>query len=66
VAKPCDRCSVPQVDQQTGERHIEPARVLARHRRGADGNTYFGLNLIHVDIGAKIGVGDSVVVTDRR
>jgi uncharacterized protein YcbX len=64
VAKPCDRCSVPQVDQQTGERHIEPARVLARHRRGADGNTYFGLNLIHVDIGAKIGVGDSVVVTD--
>jgi uncharacterized protein YcbX len=60
VVKGCDRCAVPQVDQRTGERHREPARVLAAHRRGADGKTYFGQNLVHVDIGATLAVGDAV------
>lgn len=68
VAKPCARCAVPQVDQSTGRRHKEPARALAAHRRGADGQTYFGINLVHVDIGAEVAVGDEVVAVaaERR
>ena len=60
MAKRCGRCAVPQVDQRTGTRHKEPARALAAHRRGDDGQTYFGINLVHVDIGAWLAVGDEV------
>jgi len=60
VAKRCGRCTVPQVDQRTGIRHREPARVLAAHRRDADGQSYFGINLIHVDVGGELEVGAEV------
>ncbi len=29
---PWPRCTIPQVDQQTAERHKEPAKVLKKHR----------------------------------
>lgn len=62
----CPRCPIPQIDQRTALRHREPARVLAANRRGADGRPYFGQNLVHVDIGAEISVGDEVRVLSRR
>jgi len=45
VAKPCDRCSVPSIDQQTAGRDKSINRVLASYRR-RDGKIYFGQNLL--------------------
>lgn len=39
VAKPCARCVVTTVDQETGETGREPLRTLARFRR--EGNEVF-------------------------
>jgi uncharacterized protein YcbX len=33
LVKPCDRCSVPAVDQATGVRGREPVRELAKYRK---------------------------------
>lgn len=45
VVKPCGhQCGVPNVDQETGERGVEPLRTLATYRRH-DGNICFGQNL---------------------
>jgi hypothetical protein len=67
---------VPQVDQETGERHKEPAVVLKQHRwcaavtDGADdlsrmmlpGNPLFGMACAAEPVGATIRVGDSVMI----
>jgi len=46
VAKPCDRCVMPSIDQQTGEKDRNINRVLASFRR-RDGKIYFGQNLLY-------------------
>ncbi len=66
VVKGCARCAMPQVDQQTAVRHREPALVLAAHRLGEDGKTYFGQNVVHHQVGGTIAVGDEVTVLRRR
>lgn len=45
VAKPCSRCSVPNVDQATGQRQLEPMKTLATYRAW-DRAIWFGQNLI--------------------
>ncbi len=70
------RCSVPQIDQDTGERHREPALVLRKHRwcysaegfspgmRGMlEGNAMFGIGCTIDPEGAVLSVGDPVTVT---
>lgn len=70
------RCSVPQIDQNTGERHREPALVLREHRwcysaegfspgmRGMlEGNAMFGIACTIDPEGAVVSVGDPVIVT---
>lgn len=62
--KASDRCAVPTVDQQTGERRgPEPIRTLSRYRRlGEEGaGIFFGQNLL-VRRPGKIAVGDPVLV----
>ncbi|MEO0973748.1 MAG: MOSC N-terminal beta barrel domain-containing protein [Pseudomonadota bacterium] len=61
VAKPCSRCTVPALDQHTGERHPELLRALASYRRGADRMVYFGQNLVYEGSGG-VSVGDDVEV----
>lgn len=62
--KACDRCSVPTVDQLTGERTgPEPIRTLSTYRRFGDG-VYLGQNLI-VRRRGTIAVNDLVVVKTR-
>ena len=73
---PWPRCTVPQVDQDTGSRTREPAVALRAHRwchdaaemgplRGAlEGNALFGLGCGVEPIGVSISVGDPVVVTE--
>lgn len=61
LVKPCDRCAVTTVDQQTGERMgAEPLRTLAGYRR-RDGAVWFGQNAIalgtgRLEVGARVEV----------
>lgn len=64
VVKPCARCTVPTVDQDTAERGQEPIRTLATFRR-AGTDVYFGQNLIHRGVG-DLTVGLELVVLERR
>jgi uncharacterized protein YcbX len=70
---------VPQVDQESGERHKEPAKVLAARRRCAEpvgapemlvtyyrGSTLFGAGVGMDPVGATIRLGDAVEVLERR
>ena len=45
VSKPCARCSIPTVNQTTGERGKEPTRTLATYRSW-DKAIWFGQNLV--------------------
>lgn len=48
AAKPCARCAVITVDQETGEPDgPEPLRTLSGFRRDASGKVLFGLYLLH-------------------
>ena len=59
-----DRCSVPTVDQLTGERTgPEPIRTLASYRRFGDG-VYLGQNLTIRRTG-RIALGDVVSVRSK-
>ena len=63
-AKACDRCSVPTVDQLTGERTgSEPIRTLARYRRFGEG-VYLGQNMTIRRTG-RIAVGDVVSIRTK-
>lgn len=65
VAKPCSRCTIPTVDQATGERSPEPLKTLATYRHW-DGQIWFGQNLIHNAMGT-LRVGDPCdVAFDRQ
>jgi uncharacterized protein YcbX len=62
VAKPCGRCVVTTIDQDTGERGREPLMMLGRRRRFGKG-LVFGQNLIP-DAGGVIRIGDRLVVLE--
>ena len=64
VAKPCARCSVTTVHQQTGEKTgTEPLATLAGFRRDAKGKVNFAANLLHDKYGPDIvlRVGDTLL-----
>jgi len=63
VAEACPRCAITTVDQESGERGKEPLRTLATYRK-AQGEVWFGRNLIHTSLGT-VSVGDPVEVTPR-
>jgi uncharacterized protein YcbX len=58
--KSCSRCSVTTVNQDTGQKGIEPLATLATYRR-RDNNVYFGQNLIPLDYN-EIAEGDEIFV----
>lgn len=60
VVKPCARCAIPTIDQQTAGRGKEPLRTLATYRRFS-GKVLFGQNLIHDSTGT-LKVGDPLEV----
>ena len=67
VAKPCSRCSIPNVNQETGDRTQEPSRTLATYRAW-DKAIWFGQNLIQeTNAGSssiQLKVGDAVEVLE--
>jgi uncharacterized protein len=60
LVKPCARCAVPTIDQQTAIAGKEPSRTLATYRK-RNGKIYFGQNAIHATSGT-LRVGDPVIV----
>lgn len=58
VAKPCARCAVTTVDQETGVKGVEPLATLSRFRKVGN-NVLFGQNLIADRTGA-ISLGDTI------
>jgi hypothetical protein len=64
VVKPCSRCVVTTVDQETGQRpdRTEPLKTLARLRK-APGGVMFGQNLIP-DGSGEIAIGDKVELVE--
>ncbi len=61
VAKPCARCSIPNVSQD-GDRTREPGRTLATYRTW-DKAIWFGQNLIQADFETgSLKVGDEVEI----
>lgn len=69
-AKPCDRCPMPKVDQETGElRKNDPNTTLAAYKRwkNKDGElkVIFGENMLPSIMG-KIEIGDELIVTEKR
>jgi uncharacterized protein YcbX len=60
IVKPCARCVVTTVEQETAIKGQEPLRTLATYRQ-FDGNVLFGENMISTVLG-RITVGDTVHV----
>lgn len=63
-AKPCSRCEITTVDQDSGIRGKEPLRTLANYRKFA-GKVNFGQNLLHDGTG-ELTVGQELKVLKRR
>lgn len=62
IVKPCTRCPMPNVDQQTGERFDEPGRTLATYRQ-LDMGVVFGQNaIVDAPAGSRLSVGDAVSI----
>ncbi|MFC2187094.1 MOSC domain-containing protein [Peijinzhouia sedimentorum] len=60
IVKPCARCEITTINQQTAERGKEPLRTLSKYRR--DGNkVLFGQNMVSLKKG-KIRIGDEVKI----
>ena len=62
VTKPCSRCVMPSIVQETAERDPDINRVLAGYRR-FDGQIYFGQNLLYQG-GGRLSLGASVEVLE--
>jgi uncharacterized protein len=58
ITKPCARCVVTTVDQQTGQKGMEPLTMLTNYRN-VDGIVMFGQNMLLLE-GIEIQVGDTL------
>jgi uncharacterized protein YcbX len=60
--KPCGRCALTTVDQQTGIKGLEPLATLATYRKHGS-KIYFGQNLLAIDYD-ELQEGDEIVLGD--
>jgi MOSC domain-containing protein len=56
--KPCSRCIIPTINQDTAEKGVEPLKTLSTYRK-RDNKIYFGQNVVAVHSG-KVSVGDKI------
>lgn len=61
--KPCGRCVLTTVDQETGKKEDEPLRTLATYRK-QENKINFGQNLVAVDH-LEVHVGDVITIQTR-
>lgn len=62
LVKPCARCNIPTIDQETAEKGREPNTTLAKYRR-VNGKVMFGVNVIPVTTG-RIRLGDPLEILE--
>jgi uncharacterized protein YcbX len=62
LVKPCARCNVPTIDQETAESGKEPNTTLAKFRK-INGKVMFGVNVIPVTLG-RLRVGETVEILE--
>ncbi|MCG8590839.1 MAG: MOSC domain-containing protein [Proteobacteria bacterium] len=60
LVKPCERCLITTIDQESAEKGREPLATLARYRRRGE-HVVFGQNGVHRTHG-RLAVGDTVEV----
>jgi len=60
--KPCARCVLTTVNQETGEQGVEPLATLSKYRKTGN-KVLFGQNVLPLTLGQLIRIGDSVKVT---
>jgi uncharacterized protein YcbX len=63
--KPCARCLVTTIDQQTAHRGKEPLRTLATYRQQGH-KILFGQNVLPLAAGRTLSIGDTITVESRR
>lgn len=61
--KPCARCKVTTIDQQTGKQGKEPLQTLAKYRQTGN-KIMFGLNILAKGDG-YVKVGDQIVINEK-
>lgn len=64
AVKPCSRCFVTTVNQETAEVKEEPLKTLSKYR-AKDNHVYFGQNLLHVGRGI-VKVGDQLEILEWK
>ncbi|MGB3180055.1 MAG: MOSC N-terminal beta barrel domain-containing protein [Cyclobacteriaceae bacterium] len=64
AAKPCARCVLTTVNQQTAEKGPEPLKTLATYRKFGN-KILFGQNLLHRGAGT-LSAGDSILVKEYK
>lgn len=64
LVKPCGRCVVTTVDQETAETGPEPLQTLATYRKKEKG-IMFGQNMIHQNLG-RLAVGDRLEILSEK
>lgn len=62
IVKPCARCVMTTVDQETGEKGKEPLKTLSSYRT-INNKVYFGQNVVALQSG-KIKIGDVIIPKD--
>jgi len=74
VAKPCDRCTVPDVEHTAGVRdpNLSMTKTLRAFRSsnmlgGKENAVYFGINIIHdsAAINQVLHIGDNIIILDE-
>ena len=66
LVKPCNRCAITMVDQETGERAgKEPLKTLSSFRRFQK-QVLFGRYVLSSSIGGEVKVGDSVEILSEK
>lgn len=62
IVKPCARCVLITVDQQTGKQGKEPLKTLSSYR-SVNNKVYFGQNVVALSVG-KIRIGDPIQIQE--
>lgn len=66
VVKPCARCVVTTIDQDSGEKNgVEPLKTLAKYRT-VNKKVLFGQNLIAEKAGSFVKIGDAVEILETK
>lgn len=60
VVKPCARCHVTTIDQNTAQSSHEPLKTLARYRK-YENQVLFGMNLVALNSGS-VSINDPVII----